>query len=77
MLIIDCDYHGPANCLRGYRKRQYWDVQRHALMGKYSGGLIRFRASPGRTCTVLTLNETESKLSRSGNLFGACAFGSL
>jgi hypothetical protein len=49
---------------------QYWDVQKHSLVGKHTGGVIRFLpASPDRKCAVLTSDEMRSELSRAGNVF--------
>jgi hypothetical protein len=49
---------------------QYWDVRTRSLVGKYSGGVMRFRpTSAERKCALVTSAEISSQLSRSGNAF--------
>jgi hypothetical protein len=50
---------------------QYWDVEKHSLVGKNAGGVIRFLpASADRKCAVVTSEEMRFGLSQSNNLFG-------
>ena len=49
---------------------QYWDVQKHSLVGKHTGGVIRFLpVSADRKCTVVRSDEMRSQLSQAGNVF--------
>lgn len=51
---------------------QYWDVRKHSLVGKYTGGIVRFHpTSAKRQCALVSPAEIHSQLSRSGNLFAA------
>jgi len=54
---------------------QYWDVQRHSLVGS-SSGIVRFHPSANRECTVLQMDNVRSQLTRAKNEFaGALVFG--
>ncbi len=47
----------------------YWDVRKHSLVGKYTGGIVKFLpTSAERKCALVTSAEITSQLSRSGNL---------
>jgi hypothetical protein len=49
---------------------QYWDVRRTSFVGKYTGGVVRFRpTSAQRECSLAGSAEIASQLSHSGNLF--------
>jgi hypothetical protein len=49
---------------------QYWEVRKHSLVGKYTGGVVRYRPASGRReCAVVTSEELRNRLSLSENLF--------